>query len=142
MQFVLVYVREAHAIDGARPMGRVQIEDPVSDNERQKVASSCVANLKLPMPAVIDRIDDKIGTAYQGLPDRLYLVGIDGKIAYAGGRGPFGFRPDELEFAMIEHLIDVRNMAKKKKAKAKAKNARRVGIERKRAQQDSKRKIK
>ena len=39
---------------------------------------------------------DAAATAYAALPDRLYLVGIDGRVAYAGGRGPWGFRPGEL----------------------------------------------
>ena len=36
-------------------------------------------------------------TAYNAMPDRLFVVGIDGKIAYRGARGPRGFKPDELE---------------------------------------------
>ena len=116
MQFILVYVREAHAIDGSRPNGRVQIEDPVSDFERQEVASSCIANLKLPMTTVVDGVDDKVGTAYQGLPDRLYLIGKDGKIAYAGGRGPRGFQPEELEDSIIEELNKIWKSGKKAKA--------------------------
>ena len=58
-------------------------------------------DLKLPMPALIDGVDDKVGKAYGGWPDRLYLVGKDGKITYAGGRGPFGFDPDAWERAII-----------------------------------------
>ena len=50
------------------------------------------------------RIDDKVNNAYKGWPDRLYLVGKDGKIAYAGGQGPFGFHPDELAEAIVEAL--------------------------------------
>ena len=41
---------------------------------------------------------------YGAHPDRLYLVGRDGKIAYTGGRGPTGFRPDELEEAITAEL--------------------------------------
>lgn len=56
------------------------------------------------MPALIDRVDDKVNQAYQALPDRLYLVGKDGKIAYAGARGPRGFNPDELGDAIVKEL--------------------------------------
>ena len=41
--------------------------------------------------------DDGAARAYGGYPDRLYLVGKDGKVVYRGGPGPRGFRPDELE---------------------------------------------
>ena len=56
------------------------------------------------MPALIDRLDDKVNQAYQALPDRLYLIGKDGKIAFAGERGPRGFRPELLEQAIGRQL--------------------------------------
>jgi alkylhydroperoxidase family enzyme len=45
----------------------------------------------------VDTIDDRVGHLYSGMPDRLYLIDRDGKVAYKGGRGPFGFKPAELE---------------------------------------------
>jgi hypothetical protein len=33
-----------------------------------------------------------------------YLIGSDGRIAYQGGEGPFGFKPRELEQAIVRHL--------------------------------------
>ncbi len=80
------------------------IEDPINEAERTEVASQCVADLELPMPAIIDKLDDKVNQAYKGWPDRLYLIGTDGKIAYAGGRGPFFFSPDELEHSIRAEL--------------------------------------
>ena len=55
------------------------------------------------MPTVIDGVDNKVAWTYGGWPDRLYLIDADGRIAYQGGEGPFGFKPDELA-AAIEHL--------------------------------------
>ena len=49
-------------------------------------------------------MDDAVMTAYAALPDRLYLVGLDGRVVYAGGQGPFGFKPAELEEAMEAYL--------------------------------------
>lgn len=80
------------------------VEDPVTLSERKKVASTCVAELNLPMPALVDKLDDKVNKAYRGWPDRLYLVGKDGKLAYAGGRGPFFFSCDELEETITKTL--------------------------------------
>ena len=81
------------------------VEDPETDDEREEVATVCMTKLALdPMPALIDGIDDAVGLAYAAWPDRLYLVGTDGRIAYAGGPGPFGFDPDELEDAILVEL--------------------------------------
>jgi hypothetical protein len=49
------------------------------------------------VPTVIDREDNKVNAAYAGWPDRLYVVGVDGKIAFKGGPGPSGFKPQEVE---------------------------------------------
>ena len=80
------------------------IEDPIDSGERAEVAQQCVADLKLPMPALIDDMEDSVNKAYLGWPDRLYLVGRDGKIAYAGGRGPFFFSTNGLKAAIEAEL--------------------------------------
>lgn len=56
------------------------------------------------IPAVVDRLDDKVNKAYSAWPDRLYLVGKDGRICYSGGRGPGGFRPEQLAAAIQKEL--------------------------------------
>jgi hypothetical protein len=71
--------------------------------ERPAVASTCAANLRMRMPTVVDELDDGVASAYGGWPDRLYLVGRDGRIAFQGGEGPFGFKPDALERALARH---------------------------------------
>jgi len=58
------------------------------------------------MPMVVDEMDDRVGHAYSGMPDRLYLLDRKGRIAYKSGRGPFGFKPGELEQALILLLLD------------------------------------
>jgi hypothetical protein len=58
------------------------------------------------MPMVVDEIDDRVGIAYSGMPDRLYLVDSAGRVAYKGGRGPFGYKPEELEQSLILLLMD------------------------------------
>ena len=58
------------------------------------------------VPMVVDGIDNRVGEAYSGFPDRLYLIDIDGKVAYKGGRGPFGFIPQELEQALLMSLLE------------------------------------
>jgi type I thyroxine 5'-deiodinase len=53
--------------------------------------------LKLSLPTVVDREDNRVNVAYAGWPDRLYVIGVDGRIAYKGGPGPAGFRVGEVE---------------------------------------------
>jgi hypothetical protein len=65
--------------------------------ERAEVAKQCVATLNLTMPTLLDREDNEVNYRYAAWPDRLYIVGIDGKIAYQGGPGPRGFKVDEVE---------------------------------------------
>lgn len=109
VQFFVVYIREAHALDGISPLGGdglPLVEDPLTTGERREVARQCLAALSLePMPALVDEIDDGVATAYQAHPDRLYLVARDGRIAYRGAPGPFGFRPGELEHAIRESVV-------------------------------------
>jgi type I thyroxine 5'-deiodinase len=63
---------------------------------RSENAEQCSATLKLSLPTVIDKADNKVNTAYAGWPDRLYIVGKDGKIAYKGAQGPGGFKINEM----------------------------------------------
>ena len=82
----------------------VAVLEPTTSEERLVVATSCSVGLKMEMPMAVDGLDNAVASAYGGWPDRLYLVGRDGRIAYQGGEGPFGFKPAELEHA-IETLL-------------------------------------
>ncbi len=68
------------------------------------MASTCASELKLNIPTLIDNLDNKVEKAYSGFPDRLYIVSKDGKVAYRGGRGPFGFKPAEMETSLRKLL--------------------------------------
>lgn len=75
----------------------LKIEQAETLEQRAGNAKVCLAALKLSIPTVIDKDDNKVNAAYAGWPDRMYVVGVDGKIAYKGGRGPGGFKPNEVE---------------------------------------------
>ena len=106
VEFYVVYIREAHPTDGwqvgQNERDKILFEQPTSLDERQQVAHQMCTALKLSMPTLIDGLDDKVNQAYAGWPDRLYLVGRDGKVAFKGGPGPGGFRPHDLEIALKE----------------------------------------
>jgi hypothetical protein len=92
----------------------VAFAQPKTLEERSEVASKCCAALKMTIPLVVDEIDDRVGHAYSGMPDRLYLIDREGRVAYKGGRGPFGFTPGELDQAIALLLLD-EALAKDKK---------------------------
>ncbi len=103
--FLMVYVREAHPTDGWQMESNdrvgVSIAQPTNYDERVSVAQTCNRTLGLGMPMLVDTLDDHVGARYSGMPSRLYVIDSQGKIAYKSGRGPFGFKPDEMEQALI-----------------------------------------
>jgi hypothetical protein len=108
VQFYVIYIAEAHALDSAWPMagrGHPLVEEPITLEERIALAGSCMKDLGLDrIPTLVDRLDDATSRAYAAWPDRLFLVDRDGRIAYAGGPGPRGFKPEELEAAIRKLL--------------------------------------
>lgn len=78
----------------------VVFRNPQSDAERFNVAGSCVRNLGIRFPALIDGIDNTVERLYTGWPDRLYLIGRDGRVLFKSPPGPFGFHPDNLAAAL------------------------------------------
>jgi len=101
----MVYVREAHPTDGwhmpSNDRHEVKLAQPQTLEARGSVASACQAKLGLKMPMLVDTIDDYVGTNYSGMPSRLYLIDRQGRVAFKSGRGPFGFKPAELEQALL-----------------------------------------
>ena len=108
--FLIVYIKEAHPEDGwvladNRREG-VAVLDATTLEERAAAAQACAMRLRTRIPTALDALDDKVASRYGGWPDRLYLVGRDGRIAYQGGEGPFGFLPDELAAAIERELAE------------------------------------
>lgn len=108
--FLSIYVREAHPTDGWH-MGsndRVGVitAQPKTYGERVVVATRCHDLLQPSMPLLVDDIHDPTGHAYSGMPARLYVIDRDGKVAYQGGRGPFGFKAGEMEQALVMALLE------------------------------------
>ena len=108
MEFLVVYIREAHPDDGWVSDGNraqdIHVYDPTTEEERADVAQACAMALDIEMTVLVDAIDDKVASAYGAMPDRLYLVGRDGRVAFQGEKGPKGFRPEDLEAAIRREL--------------------------------------
>ena len=108
VQFYIVYIREAHPARGWQvPNNLIEdilYDEPSTDDERTEVATACQIGLDLHMPMLVDGIDNDIDEKYVGLPMRLVLVDGEGKIAYAGEKGPWGW--DDVAFeAVLKEMI-------------------------------------
>ena len=105
IEFLVVYIREAHPEDGwvvtPNPSDDIRISDPTTTAARTEVATTCALRLEIQIPVVVDAIDDNIANAYGALPDRLYLIALGGSIAFQGEAGPWGFKPEALESAIV-----------------------------------------
>ena len=108
MAFFVVYIREAHPTDGwqveSNERDSVLYKQPTTLAERTEIANTCAQRLDLSIPTLIDDMENSTDLKYYALPDRLYLVGRDGRIAYRGAPGPFGFVAAEFGQA-IEHYL-------------------------------------
>ena len=106
--FFIVYIREAHPEDGwvlsENREEEIALADPTSPAERAEAAEACVLRLRTRLPVLLDNMDDAVAQAYGGWPDRLYLIGRDGRVAFQGDEGPFGFKPEELAQAIAAEL--------------------------------------
>ena len=91
-----MYLKEAHPADGVRPVpvpGEEAIYQPTSLVERKAVAKKCVTKLQLKLPCLVDTMDNAVGKAYDALPDRIFVVDQEGKIAVRSDWGPRQFGP-------------------------------------------------
>ena len=106
--FLVVYVQEAHATDGWQSDSNIAdgvlFRQHQSFEEREEVAQTCSLDLHLPLPVLIEEMDNAIDKAYCAAPERLYLIGADGRVAYQGGAGPHFFDLNEWAEAIKECL--------------------------------------
>jgi type I thyroxine 5'-deiodinase len=122
VEFIVVYVKEAHASDRwwlgrsrsqrlvnelTAQRARTDIKEPVSLEQRRKVAASCQANLfDGVVPLYVDLMDNHVARLYTSRPTRIYFIDRAGRVIYNPGIGPFGFNPDHLEPVIEKYLAN------------------------------------
>ena len=125
VKFLMIYFREAHPVDGwwfgegvegfvirkLIPQAATDVYDPVSIEERRAVAGRCEESLRYGIHTYVDEMDDPVNKAYAAMPTRLYLLGLDGRVEYAGGLGPYGFKPSEFKEAIVGFLGNLDRLA-------------------------------
>jgi hypothetical protein len=103
-----VYIREAHPTDEwqveSNESEGILFTQPKALEARTEIAQVCSLKLDLSIPTLIDDMENSTDLKYYALPDRLYLIGSDGRVAYRGAPGPFGFVASELETAIEKYL--------------------------------------
>jgi hypothetical protein len=109
VEFFIVYIKEAHPEDGwvmtpNREEG-IAVMDAKSDKERSSAAHTCLVKSSIRIPMLMDGLDNRVASAYGGWPDRLYLIGRDGRVTFQGDPGPFGFVPENLAVAINAELL-------------------------------------
>ena len=121
VRFLSIYIREAHPKDGwwlgggltgqlvkrGIPKTATEIYDPTTIEERRAVAGQCEESLQYGIRTYVDEMDDRVSKAYAAKPTRLYLVGVDGRVVYAGGLGPYGFSPGALKSTIETYLAEI-----------------------------------
>ena len=98
--FLTVYVREAHPTDEWQMKSNVKEDvcyaQPKTLEQRVAIATDFVQRQKYPLPFGIDDMNNAGDLAYSAWPERLYVIDEHGRIAYAGGMGPFKYDPAEV----------------------------------------------
>ncbi len=123
VQFLNIYIREAHPLDGwwlgrrltkglitrlfSYPKASMAHYDPTTIAERRAVAGECAQALEYGVRTYVDEMDDAVNNAYAAWPTRLYLIGLEGRVVYAGGLGPYDFKPAKLDRAIQAYLQEI-----------------------------------
>jgi len=102
VQFLFVYIREA--TDPTVKIPRA----PQTDLERIRIANSFVNEVDLPIPCLVDGIDDTTLARYAAHPTRAYLVATDGRIAHVSPHASVKLDPAEFQAALVVPPSDPR----------------------------------
>jgi len=111
-QFLLVYVREAHPDSILSVIGEngrqvlQKIPQPKDLSTRVSNASICQRTKDLDIPIAVDKIDNRVGKAYAGWPNRMVVVGTDGKILFATDPSPGGTNAQKLRAWLADNLTN------------------------------------
>jgi Iodothyronine deiodinase len=98
---VTVYIKEAHPTDEWQMKDNekegVCYPQPKTTAQRLAIANDFVRRFRFPIPLLVDPIENTANQVYAGWPERFYIIDENGKIAFKGEPGPFGFHPEEVE---------------------------------------------
>ncbi|HET9319811.1 MAG TPA: deiodinase-like protein, partial [Bryobacteraceae bacterium] len=104
VEFVLVYIREAHSSGSwqstINQRQGIDLADPTTFEQKREYATSCVRKLKIPYTAAVDPMDNSTEKAYVAWPSRLYLVDKQGRVAFTSLLDELNFDASSLDSAL------------------------------------------
>ena len=104
VSFFLVYIREAHAAgqwQSARNVREgITVAPAMTREDREEHAVMCTRKLHLRFPALVDRMDGSVETAYAAWPSRAFVIGPDGRVRYSTRLTELDFQAEEMERAL------------------------------------------
>jgi hypothetical protein len=107
--FAFVYIAEAHSVDGWQMQPnedeKVLLYQHTTLEERFAAAREGAERMQFTLPVLVDGMDDAVSEAFAAWPERIFVVGADGVIAFQGGPGPWGFDPEAAAGA-LEGILD------------------------------------
>jgi hypothetical protein len=109
-QFLFVYVREAHpgstlsVIDEQKKEVLAKIPQPDTLPARTQNAAACQRTFHLTLPVAVDDPDNTVGRAYAGWPNRVVIVGVDGRILHKTPPSPGGTKARQLRAWLEQNL--------------------------------------
>jgi len=95
--FLLVYIREAHAQDEWPQGRRVCLNQPRTNDERKQAALLFRESHSLTIPLVMDGISDAFEAAFAAWPEQFFVVDDAGRLMFKAEVGPAGFDQEVLK---------------------------------------------
>ncbi|XP_041375782.1 type I iodothyronine deiodinase-like [Gigantopelta aegis] len=105
VDFLLVYIFEAHPVDGWSIPGNYCIHSHHSI-EYRALAAEVLTDHGILYPVVLDDMDNGAAIAYASSPERLYVI-LDGIIVYQGKYGPTNYKPAELDTFLGQLVLKI-----------------------------------
>ncbi len=94
--FVVVYLREAHASDEWR-LNNNEYSIRTHRNLQERLsAARMLHQMALPCPLLVDTMDNKAAASFRAIPERLVIVHNE-TVVYEGRRGPIGYDLKEVQ---------------------------------------------
>lgn len=101
VNFLTIYIKEAHPTDEWQmPINVTEgvcYKQPTTLKERSLIAKDFIERSRCSIPMALDNMKNEANDLYSAWPERIYVIDENGKIAYKGATGPFGFKPEEIQ---------------------------------------------
>ena len=104
VDFLAVYISEAHASDEWKLYTDVCFEQPKTIEDRFEICSKFATRLHGDLEVVVDSLANDAQQAFASWPERLYVIGKDKTVAYKGDLGPDGYLPEEVDTWLSQNI--------------------------------------